>query len=262
MSTQADAPTESPSYGGLSGEQSQSVRSKERKFSICAVTATKAPPAAVAQNKRFQDLLEFLKGAFPNKDSRVLTEIAKTYYNAELKDITKILQNIMDDEEEMNSSDEEEEVHIDCMVVSDGFTKNQGGQRRRGNHRTFRRSVSDQFDPSDLADVHTRVAEGVFLRMMNRNPVNGGGIANASDVIEYVTYVTNKTLEDRFNREKRVRTFLDQHCLQQHRKFICNNSSLRRFWVSFLSAFFSTTATRLRSSPTFSSLTFPLTPEA
>ena len=101
-----------------------------------------------------------MRGALPDQPVAVLKHIAKTYQNATVEEITRVLETIITEEAKETQAQLQPTSRGDATendgqrVVTDGpgTTVSVAGPR----HQIFHRGISDSFDPSDPVDTHIR----------------------------------------------------------------------------------------------------------
>ena len=118
-------------------------------------------PSGASSSARYETLLDWMRGAFPNHPVAALRRIAATYHNESRAVITEVLQRMVD-EEEFSASEEDfpiarsitaHEDDVDAQVTTDGGDFD---STPRPCYQVFSRGISDVYDPDDQADINTR----------------------------------------------------------------------------------------------------------
>ena len=117
-------------------------------------------PSGASSNARYETLLDWMRGAFPNHPVAGLRRIAATYHNESRTVITEVLQRMVD-EEEFSASEEDFPIvrsvtafEDDAQVTTDGGASASTPTPR---YQVFSRGISDHYDPDDPADVNSRL---------------------------------------------------------------------------------------------------------
>ena len=135
--------------------QDQSVRPKDQQM------RPGVGPSGASSSARYETLLDWMRGAFPNHPVAALRRIAATYHNESRAVITEVLQRMVD-EEEFSASEEDfpiarsitaHEDDVDAQVTTDGGDFD---STPRPCYQVFSRGISDVYDPDDQADINTR----------------------------------------------------------------------------------------------------------
>ena len=96
----------------------------------------------------------------PNQPITVLKKIAKTYQNAKVEEITRILDKMISEEvSEAHAMPESTLRPISPESGSQHVATDGGGANHsvaEPRHQIIRRGISDNFDPSDPVDMHIR----------------------------------------------------------------------------------------------------------